>query len=78
MKPIHEMNIKEITDAYENNTLTEYEVTSYFMKRISEIDNGDVNYNSVLEINPDALFEAQKCDFERSKGKNEGYLRRPI
>jgi amidase len=68
------MTITEIQKAYEDNTLTVYGVTKYFMERISAIDNGEIKYNSVLEVNPDALFEAQKCDFERSKGKNKGYL----
>ena len=74
MKPIHEMSINEIKAAYDNNKLTVYEVTKYFINRIIEIDNGETNYNSVLEINPDALFEAQKCDFERLSGKEKGFL----
>lgn len=62
------MNIPAMQQAMENGTLTSYELTKFYMKRIVQIDNGDPNYNSVFEVNPDALFLARQRDAERARG----------
>jgi len=45
-----------------------------YLDRISYIDQGDSNYNSVLTINPDCLFDAMTKDKEKEQGKAKGFL----
>lgn len=63
-----EKNILDIKEALERGELSSYELTLSLLNRISEIDQGDIKYNSVLEINPDALAIAQQLDLERKQG----------
>ncbi len=63
-----EKNILELNEALENNELTSYELTLQLLERIGEIDNGETKYNSVLEVNPDALNIARQLDIERANG----------
>ncbi len=69
-----ECSIKDIKLALYSNELSSKELILLYLRRISEIDQGPIKYNSVLEINPDALFEAELKDHERSLGKDKGIL----
>lgn len=71
---IEEKNIKDIKKAFKNNELTSEGLVLTLLDRISNIDQGEIKFNSILEVNPDALTEAVKCDYERKKGLNKGFL----
>ncbi len=58
--------IKELISAFDSNELSSYQLTSYYLKRINDINE---ECNSVLELNPLALNEARVLDEERSNNK---------
>ena len=66
---VEEKNILELTKALEDNLITSHDLVLIYLNRISSIDNGEVKYNSILEVNPDALSIAKVMDLERSTGK---------
>lgn len=51
---------------------TSAELTAYYIERIRRIDGG--RYNTVLELNPDALAVAEALDAERAAGRLRGPL----
>jgi len=69
-----ECSIQDIKNAFSNNELTSYEITKMYLDRIASIDQGDPKYNSILEVNPDALYDARIKDNERLNGKAKGLL----
>jgi len=66
---IVEKNILKIQKALENGEVTSHDLVLKYLERIVNIDQGDIKYNSVLEVNPDALNIAKVLDRERSLGK---------
>lgn len=69
-----ECSIEDIKKAFDAEQLTSYEITKMYLDRIATIDQGDPKYNSILEVNPDALFEARIKDKERQLKKTKGLL----
>jgi amidase len=67
MNPL-DMTIKDMQAAFRNGTLTSVELVQFYLKRIATIDHGEVSYNSVFEVNPDALYIAKQKDYEREQG----------
>ena len=61
-------NITQINEAFTSGSLTSHDFVLSLLQRISEIDNGEVKYNSILEVNPNALNEALVLDEERKNG----------
>ncbi len=59
--------ILELQTALESKKLTSYDLVLFYLDRIAKIDNGEKQYNSVFEINPDALNIAKMLDKERSE-----------
>ena len=74
MIEIEESTILELQDAMQNNKLTSRELVLYYFSRIAEIDKCDGGLNSVLELNPDALFIADSLDEMRANGTILGPL----
>jgi amidase len=74
MFDVVEKNILEIQDALNNGIITSRELVLIYMNRIANIDNGTPKYNSVLEVNPDALNIASVLDKERREGKIRGLM----
>jgi len=74
MFDIIEKNILEIQNALEKRKITSYKLILMYLDRISSIDQGKIKYNSILEINPDALSIAKVLDKERQSGKIRGHL----
>ncbi|MBN2604593.1 MAG: amidase [Bacilli bacterium] len=74
MYQIVEKNILEINKALDSGQMTSRELVLQCLKRIKEIDQGEIPYNSVLEINPDALNIATFLDGERELGISRGLL----
>lgn len=73
------INMEELTVAEISRMLAEGEISSRqlvlnYMERIAFYDKSGPMLNSVLELNPDALFIAEAMDRERAKGR----LRSPL
>lgn len=54
--------------------LSSHALTQAYLDRIASIDKSGPNLNSVIELNPDALAEADALDQERKAGKLRGAL----
>ncbi|SDN22436.1 amidase [Paenibacillus jilunlii] len=63
---IVEATIPEIQAALETGQMTSRQLVLMYLERIAEHDKSGLTVNSVLEINPDALFIAEALDVERS------------
>lgn len=64
-----DMTIKDMQIALSSGHITSEEIVLFYLKRIADIDQGDVKYNSVFEVNPDAIYWAKQRDFERLNGE---------
>lgn len=60
-----EATILEIQDAMDRGEVTSRELVMYYMFRIATYDQSGPLINSILEINPDAIFIAEALDQER-------------
>lgn len=60
-----ELTIHDIQIAMENGKLTSKELVMYYLHRIAKYDQDGPKLNSILEINPDAIFIAEALDHER-------------
>ena len=60
-----ELSIKEIQEAMQNGEITSKELVLYYLYRIATYDQDGPKINSILEINPDAIFIAEALDNER-------------
>lgn len=60
-----ELTINDIQNAMDKGDLTSKELVMYYLDRIAKFDQGEPYLNSVLEINPDAIFIAEALDHER-------------
>ncbi len=60
-----ELTINEIQSAMESGFVTSKELVMYYLYRIAKYDQDGPRINSVLEINPDAIFIAEALDHER-------------
>ncbi|MGG3521400.1 amidase family protein [Bacillus pseudomycoides] len=60
-----ELTIHGIQTAMENGELTSKELVMYYLHRIAKYDQDGPKINSILEINPDAIFIAEGLDHER-------------
>ncbi|MFD3449976.1 amidase family protein [Microbacteriaceae bacterium 4G12] len=60
-----ELTINDIQVAMENGEITSKELVMYYLYRIAKYDQDGPEINSVLEINPDAIFIAEALDYER-------------
>ena len=66
---LEECTVESIRAAFESGELTSYELTLMYMERIADIDQSGPALNSMLELNPEALFIAAAMDRERTAGK---------
>ena len=60
-----ELTINEIQVALESGEITSKELIMYYLFRIAKYDQDGPKLNSILEINPDAIFIAEALDYER-------------
>lgn len=74
MLDLNEITLEKIQHHFENGDLTSLELVMFYLDRISRYDKQGPMINSVLEINPHALFIARNMDVERQNGKNRGPL----
>ncbi len=65
-----ELTIQDIQKGMESGKITSRELVMYYIFRIANYDQDGPKINSILEINPDAIFIAEALDYERTvKGK---------
>lgn len=69
---IVEATIAEIQAALESGDITSKQLVLMYYERIADHDKNGLTINSVLEINPDALFIAESLDVERSLQGSRG------
>lgn len=69
-----ELTIYHIQEAMENEEITSKELVMYYLFRIAQYDQAGPNINSILEINPDAIFIAEALDAERRMKGSRGPL----
>lgn len=72
MYDTNESSVAQIRHALKNRETTSAELVLAYMKRIAEIDKDGPKLNSVLELNPDAVFIAEAMDRERAAGRVRG------
>lgn len=71
---IVETDINSIQVAMNKGEVTSRELVLAYMERISKYDKSGPNLNSILELNPDALFIADAMDHERVTAGVRGSL----
>ncbi|MBY6035883.1 amidase [Fictibacillus nanhaiensis] len=71
---IEELTVQELQTYLENEDLTSFDLVKKYLERIATYDKSGPLINSVLEINPEALFIARKLDEERKAGRIRGAL----
>ncbi|EJR04418.1 amidase family protein [Bacillus cereus] len=69
-----ELTIHDIQTAMEEGKLTSKELVMYYLHRIAKYDQDGPKLNSILEINPDAIFIAEALDHERKTKDIRGPL----
>lgn len=69
-----ELTIHDIQFAMGNGELTSRELVMYYLYRIAKFDQDRPMINSILEINPDAIFIAEGLDAERKEKGSRGPL----
>ncbi|XP_071705433.1 probable amidase At4g34880 [Rutidosis leptorrhynchoides] len=68
---IPEANINEIQAAFKQNILTSKDLVKFYIKQIQKLNP---IYKAVIEVNPDAIQQAEKADKERkNKSPNSGF-----
>lgn len=60
-----ELSVQNIQVAMEQGEITSKELTMYYLHRIAKYDQDGRKINSMLEINPEAIFIAEALDEER-------------
>lgn len=58
----------------EEGTLSSKELVMYYLHRIAQYDQDGPKINSILEINPDAIFIAEALDYERKIKRCKGTI----
>ncbi|MDH6371977.1 amidase [Paenibacillus sp. PastF-3] len=69
-----EATVPEIQAALESGEITSKQLVLMYYERIADHDKNGLTINSVLEINPDALFIAESLDVERAIKGSRGPL----
>jgi amidase len=69
-----ENGIADLQQRMRAGTLSSHALTQAYLERIAAIDDAGPMLNAVIELNPDALAEADARDAERKAGKLRGVL----
>ena len=69
-----EASIDDLQKAMQAGRLTSKQVTQQYLDRIQSIDKSGPTVNAIIEVNPDALAEAEKLDAERKARGPRGPL----
>jgi amidase len=71
---IEELTLDQLHSHFENGEITTFELVKSYLDRIAKYDKNGPKINSVLEVNPEALFIAKNRDTERNEGRIRGPL----
>ena len=71
---VTELSATDARKQLETGALTSHALTQAYLDRIASIDKAGPTLNAVIELNPDALKEADALDAERKAGKVRGPL----
>ncbi|MDO6602272.1 amidase [Arenibacter palladensis] len=69
-----ELGIAELQQGFKDGTYTIKEVVEAYLKRIEELDGSGPTLNSIIQINPDAIKNAEQLDLEMAQGNIRGPL----
>lgn len=69
MENMEELTVVQIQTLLATGQTTSRDLVAGYMERIAHIDKSGPCLNSVLELNPDALYIAEAMDRERAKGR---------
>ena len=69
-----ELSAAEASSRMNAGTLTSHALTNAYLQRIAALDKAGPTVNSIIQINPDALKDADALDAERRAGKVRGPL----
>lgn len=69
-----ELGITELQQGYKDGTYTVKGVVKAYLKRIEEIDRSGPALNSIIQINSDAIKNAEQLDLEMAQGNIRGPL----
>ena len=69
-----ELSVAELRTGLESGRWTARSLCERYLERIGEIDRAGPSLRSVIEINPDAMREAERLDTERREGRVRGPL----
>lgn len=72
--PFDEVSVAELQAGMASGRYSAVSITQAYLDRIHAIDRTGPSVNSVIEVNPDALDIAARCDAERAAGKSRGPL----
>lgn len=73
-KWIEEITIEQLKEKLDSGEVTSRKLVLTYLKRIAEIDSSGASLHSIIEVNPEALYLADKMDRERQNGKDKGVL----
>ncbi|MRN52440.1 amidase family protein [Paenibacillus monticola] len=71
---VEDASILELQDAMENGKITSRELFFFYLSRIAIYDQDGPYINSIMEMNPDAIFIAEALDLERQRKGSRGPL----
>jgi len=71
---LEETTISDLQEKMTKGEYTSVSLVKMYLQRISEIDHSGAFLNSILELNPDALQDAEMLDRQRKSGKIMGPL----
>ena len=69
-----EDGVAQLQARMQDGTLSSHALTQAYLERIAAIDDSGPQLNAVIELNPDALDEADALDVERRAGRLRGPL----
>lgn len=69
-----EASVAQLQSQMQSGQLSSHALTQAYLERIAALDAAGPKLNSVIELNPDALAEADALDAERAAGKVRGPL----
>ncbi|MCK5186898.1 MAG: amidase, partial [Deltaproteobacteria bacterium] len=69
-----EQDVAEIQQGYKDGAYTIKELIEAYLERIEEIDKSGPMLSSIIQINPDAIQNAEQLDIEMMQGNIRGPL----
>ncbi|TFH38220.1 MAG: amidase [Bacteroidia bacterium] len=71
---LNETGVDELQQKMKDGSYTAEKIVRLYLDRIEAVDKSGPSLNAIIEINPDAIEQAQQLDRERSEGKVRGPL----